>query len=132
MPSQKVRTQLSKKNPYYISKFRRMELKYFCLQYPEWKKYLATIGKRGTSDEYSDPTGDEAVKRVIFSERLQQVERACMIAGSDIYKFLLMAVTEDLSYVNLRTMYDIPCSPDLFYDRYHKFWFVLSQEKHMF
>ena len=44
MASQKVRTSLSKRNPYYIPKYVRMELKYFCLQYPEWKKFLATIG----------------------------------------------------------------------------------------
>lgn len=132
MASQKVRTSLSKRNPYYIPKYVRMELKYFCLQYPEWKKFLATIGHKGTSDEFSDPTGDEAVKRVIFEEKIVQIERACMIAAPDIYTYLLKAVTEDLSYVNLSSKHNIPCGPDLFYDRYHKFWFVLSQEKHMF
>lgn len=132
MASQKVRVLLSKKNPYYISKFKRLELKYFCLQYPEWKKYLSSIGKRGTSDEFSDPTGEEAVRRVLYSRNIETIEVAARIAGADIYEYLLLSVTEDVSFPTLKTKYDIPCGADLFYNRYHKFWFILSQKEHMF
>lgn len=132
MASQKVRVLLSKKNPYYIPKFKRLELKYFCLQYPEWKKFLASIGKRGTSDEFSDPTGEEAVRRVLYSRNVETIEVAAKIAGADIYEYLLLSVTEDVSFPTLKTKYDIPCGADLFYNRYHKFWFILSQKEHMF
>lgn len=132
MASQKVRVLLSKKNPYYISKFKRLELKYFCLQYPEWKKFLSSIGKRGTSDEFSDPTGEEAVRRVLYSRNVETIEVAARIAGADIYEYLLLSVTEDVSFPTLKTKYDIPCGADLFYNRYHKFWFILSQKEHMF
>lgn len=132
MASQKVRVLLSKKNPYYISKFKRLELKYFCLQYPEWKKFLASIGKRGTTDEFSDPTGEEAVRRVLYSRNVEAIEAAARIAGADIYEYLLLSVTEDISFPTLKTKYDIPCGADLFYNRYHKFWFILSQKEHTF
>ena len=36
-----IRAELSKNNPYYISKHRYYELKHFCLQYNEWKKAYA-------------------------------------------------------------------------------------------
>ena len=37
------RAELSKKNPYYISKHRYYELKHFCRQYDEWKRALVRI-----------------------------------------------------------------------------------------
>lgn len=55
-----LRTTLSKKNPYYISKHRRLELVHFCLQYPEWCEYLTSIKNKGTQDEWSDPTSEES------------------------------------------------------------------------
>ena len=127
-----LRTNLKKSNPYYISKHRRLELVHFCLQYPEWKEYLATIKNHGTQDEFSDPTGEEAVKRVLYSRNIDMVEKCCMLSGPDIYEYLLKSVTSGVSYVFLATKYSIPCSKDYFYSRFHKFWFILSQEKHMF
>ena len=127
-----IRTTLSKKSPYYISKHRRLELVHFCLQYPEWKEYMRTIKNHGTRDEFSDPTGEEAVRRVLYSRNIDMVERCCHIAGPDIYEYLLRSVTKGESYVFLATKLGIPCSRDYFYDRFHKFWYLLSQEKHMF
>ena len=40
-----VRSEISKKNPYWIPKHRYFELKHFCLQYPDWKiEYAALLG----------------------------------------------------------------------------------------
>lgn len=128
MSSQKVREVLSKKSIYYIPKNRRLELKYMCLQYPEWKRYLSSIGKKGTSDEYSDPTGEEATNRVIFEKLCKVVEKSSKLSGGDIDEYILKAVTEGVSYPTLYSLYNIPCGRDYFYERYHKFWFILSQE----
>lgn len=130
MGSMKVRTTLSQKSPYYISKNRRMELKYFCLQYDEWKAYLNWIEFRGGSDEWSDPTGEEAVKRIIFDRNVRIIEETAKNSGGDIWEYLLLAVTKDVSYVTLSTKYYIPCGRDYFYDRYHRFWFFLSRKLH--
>ena len=127
-----LRTRLSRANPYYISKHRRLELVHFCLQYPEWKEYLQTINCNGTQDEWSDPTSVEAIKRLIYKQKVDMVERCCKMAGSDIYEYLLRSVTYGEPFVKLQTKDNIPCSKDYFYDKYHKFWFLLSQEKHMF
>ena len=126
-----LRTNLKRSNPYYISKHRRLELVHFCLQYPEWKEYLSSIGRRGTTDEFSDPTGEEAIRRVLYSRNIDIVERCCKASGPDIYEYLLRSVTLGESYVLLATKYSIPCSKDYFYSRFHKFWFILSQEKHL-
>lgn len=123
-----LRTGLSKSNPHYISKHRRLELTHFCLQYPEWREYLAHVGRKGSQDEWSDPTSEEAIKRVIFSEKMHLVEECCRQAGPDIYEYLLEGVTEGHSYVKLSTQKQIPCSRDYYYDRFHKFFYILSQK----
>ena len=132
MGSQKVRTTLSRKNPYYISKNRRLELKYFCLQYREWKSYLSDFYLRYGTDEFSDPTGEEAIRRKTLLENIALINEISKIAGGEISEYLFKAVTEDLSYVNLKTVYYIPCSKDYYYERYHKFWYLLSQKEHTF
>lgn len=132
MGSQKVRTELSRSNKYYISKNRRLELKYFCLQYKEWESYLREYYLRYGTTEFSDPTGEEAVKRVLYSKYMSLVNEISKIAGGEISEYLFKAVTEDLSYINLRTMHSIPCGKEFYYERYHKFWYLLSQKEHRF
>ena len=125
-----IRTTLSKKSPYFISKHRRLELVHFCLQYPEWKERLTNIRYPKETDEFSDPTSDDAIMRIIFERNIEMIERCAKIAGGEIWEYLFKSVTSGVSYVHLATKLDIPCSRDYFYDRYHKFWFILSQEKH--
>lgn len=132
MGSQKVRTKLSKKSPYYISKNRRLELKYFCLQYKEWKEYLKDYYLRYGTSEFSDPTAEEAMLRTIYIYNIDLVTQISKIAGGEISEYLFKAVTEDLSFVNLKTSLNIPCSKDYYYERYHKFWYLLSQKEHTF
>ena len=127
-----LRTTLSKKNPYYISKHRRLELVHFCLQYPEWRAYLSTIKIPKETNEFADPTSDIAIKRIIFSRNIDLVEKNVKIAGGEIWQYLLRAVAYGDSYVLLSTKHSIPCSRDYFYDRLHKFYFLLSQKEHTF
>lgn len=132
MGSQKVRTSLSKKSKYYISKNRRLELKYFCLQYKEWKEYLKDYYLRYGTSEFSDPTAEEAMLRTIYISNIDLLTQISKIAGGEISEYLFKAVTEDLSFVNLKTVLNIPCSKDYYYERYHKFWYLLSQKEHTF
>lgn len=39
-----IRSELSRKNPYWIEKHRYYELKHFCLQYPIWKQSYSSLG----------------------------------------------------------------------------------------
>ena len=127
-----LRTNLSKSNPYYISKHRRLELTHFCLQYPEWEEYLKEVNFKGSEDEWSDPTSEEAIKRIIYKGKINLVQECCHAAGDDIYIFLLRSVTLGYPYVQLRTKYQIPCGKDYFYDKLHKFFYILSRKEQMF
>lgn len=133
----KIRPELSIKNKYYIDKHRHYELKHFCLQYPEWKRaYAACDGLNASriddwirSDEPGDPTAKYAMKKAYYLERIQMIERAAMDADKVLCNYILKAVTEELSYTYLKSKLKIPCGKDMYYDRYRRFFWLLSNSR---
>lgn len=131
-----IKPVLSKKSPYYISKHRYYELKHFCLQYPEWRKELhelyyapgSKIVQVGYSDGFSDRTGDLAVRRGMLERRMELVEQTAMATDPELVDYILTSVTDGVSYEFLMTRMNIPCCRDTFYDRYRKFFKLLSQK----
>ena len=132
-----IRPEVSKKNKWWISRHRYYELKHFCLQYPEWRQNYAhsikypELNNLGTSTdvEWSDPTGTSVEFMDVYKRKIDLVESSAKEADKDIWAFILLGVTEDISYVKLRMVYDIPCGRDMYYDRYRKFFHILSRKK---
>ena len=135
-----VRAEVSRKNPYYISKHRYYELKHFCLQYSEWKKFASLILKdsapsslinkeRVKSSQVSDPAGVYGVLLSIYSKNMDLIERCAYEADRDLKNYIFLAVTEERSYTYLKSRLDMPCGKDMFYDRYRKFFYLLSKSK---
>lgn len=132
-----IRAEISEKNKYWIDKHRHYELKHFCLQYPEWKKQYASYTNIGpnlsrfeqlySSSMKSDPTANWAIKRAYYSEKIELVEKAAKDTDYILYKYILKAVTEGLSYSYLKNVLRIPCSRDIYYERYRKFFWVLNK-----
>ena len=134
-----IRPQISERNKYYIDKHRYYELKHFCLQYNEWKKAYASCNesiifaskfeKESTSNIPSDITAKYAIKRAYYAGRVKIVEKAAMEADEFLYPYILKAVSEGLSYTYLKSKLDIPCGRDMYYDRYRKFFWLLSEAR---
>lgn len=133
-----VRPELSKTNKYWVSKNRFYELKYFCLQYPVWKKQYEEIdGLYGrTIDSVysrlntpSDPTAKTVEVRSRYFERMEVIEQAAIEADPYLASYILKAVTEGLSYTYLKARLEIPCSRDTYYDRYRRFFWLLDQAR---
>lgn len=131
-----VRPELSKANKYWVSKNRFYELKYFCLQYPFWKKqYEEVDGMYGrTIDSVysrlntpSDPTSKTVEMRSMYFDRMEAIEQAAIEADPYLASYILKAVTEGLSYNYLKTKLEIPCGRDMYYDRYRRFFWLLDQ-----
>lgn len=132
-----IRPEVSIKNRYWIDKHRHYELKHFCLQYPVWKKSYADLDSVGiaiattehipTSNLPGDPTGNRAVAKAQLIERIEMVERIAREADDYLWCYILKAVTENLSYTYLKTKLGIPCGKDMYYDRYRKFFWLLSK-----
>lgn len=123
-------------NPYYISPNRYYELRHFCLQYPEWKTMRAHLRNdiSSLSFEYRRSAGhnDPTVQRLIlcekYTKKIDLVEESAIEADSDIWKYLVTAVTKGHTYDTMRSLYDIPCGREMFYDRCRKFYWILSQK----
>lgn len=132
-----IRPEISEKNKYYIDKHRHYELRHFCLQYPEWRRKYASFGEVCptisrfdpvySSNSKSDPTLDWVIKREYYSERIKLIEEAAKETDYILYKYILKAVTEGLSYTYLKTILRIPCSRDIYYDRYRRFFWILNE-----
>lgn len=134
-----IRPEISTNNKYYIDKHRYYELKHFCLQYSEWKKayvssceaiiFTTKYDEFSASDMPSDLTAKYAIRRAQYGDRIKLVERLVREADEFLYPYLLKAVTEGLSYTYLKTKLDIPCGRDMYYDRYRKFFWLLSEHR---
>lgn len=134
-----IRPEVSMRNKYYIDKHRHYELKHFCLQYPIWKRTYADLDSVNAATSKindipsaniaGDPTGNQAVKKVYYLEKIEMVERAAKDTDAALYTYILKAVTEGLSYTHMRTKWHIPCGRDMFYDRYRKFFWLLSNSR---
>ena len=76
-----------------------------------------------------DPTGKRAVMKAYYKEKIDLIERIALDADRYLYEYILKAVTEELSYTYLRSKLDIPCGRDMYYDRYRKFFWLLSHAR---
>lgn len=134
-----IRPEISIKNKYWIDKHRHYELKHFCLQYPAWKRAYSELenpsiassaAERMPSNNIpSDPTAKQAIKKNNYSEKIKMIERAARDADDELYMYILKGVTEELSYTYLKSKLKIPCSRDTYYDRYRRFFWILSETR---
>lgn len=134
-----IRPEISEKNKYYIDKHRYYELKHFCLQYAEWKKaymscndaviFASKFERESTSNIPSDITAKYGVMKAHYGRRINLIEQIAKESDDFLYPYILKAVTEGLSYTNLKVAHNIPCGRDMYYDRYRKFFWLLSEAR---
>lgn len=133
-----IRPEISQKSKYWISKHRHYELKHFCLQYHTWKKEcgdLAGLSGRSDDDGYfrssipSDPTGKRVELRAVYLERMDLIRRMAFAADPYLADYIFRAVTEGLSYTYLKSRLNMPCGRDMYYDRYRRFFWLLSEAR---
>lgn len=132
-----IRPELSTKNKYHIDKHRYYELKHFCLQYKTFKKTYealndlsiatSSLERFPSSNVHTSLTEKCAIRKAYYGSKIKIIEKAAMDADEYLYEYILRAVTENLSYTYLKTQMNIPCSRDTYYDRYRKFFWILSE-----
>ena len=128
--------EISKKNPYYISKHRYYELKHFCLQYPEWKKRVLELRNtmqtsslifQNLQKDCRDDTSEIAIEIFSLERKIKIVDEAVKQLDSWIQPFIFVAVTEGYPFTYLKTVMGIPCERDTYYDRYRRFFWSLRE-----
>lgn len=135
MSKYQQRSDLSVKNKYWIPKLRYLELKNFCLQYPEWKAALASIDPIkahltvSQSTNITDLTHEYALRRMRLEENINLIKECTLLADESIASWLLKGVTENYSYNYLKYQLDLPAGRDYYYDRYRKFFWILDRKR---
>ena len=134
-----IRAEISQNNKYWISKHRYYELKHFCLQYPEWKKAyndLCDINLPLSMTEIASTDilpGDPAIKRdamlKFYSKKIKLIEDIAVKADPYLYSYIVKGTTEGRSYTYLKTVLGMPCGKDMYYNRYRKFFWLLSKSR---
>ena len=132
-----LKPELSIKNRYWLPRHRYYELRHFCLQYPEWKRLYFKLdsqvvkfpGGVFTDKRIKRPVESLGIMREELSKNMRLIEKLCKEADKDLAPYIFKAVTEGSSYTQLSGVYKIPCGKDMFYDRYRKFFWLLSGER---
>ena len=135
----RIKPELSKNHKYWISKHRYYELKHYCLQYPLWKNAyysfndisipLSMIENVRTCNLPGDPTAKRALMKAYYADKIGTLESVAIETDRYLHKYILKAVTEDLSFNYLKTKLDIPCCRDTYYDRYRRFFWILDRNR---
>ena len=131
--------EISKRNRWWIPKYRYLELKYFCLQYPMWKReyadILASLNYSSSGSEiknqieFIDRTADAAIRLNNLNSKISLVGTIANEIDPEIGDYIFKAVTDNLSFVNLKMRYEIPCERKMYYDRYRKFFWSLDKNR---
>lgn len=129
------RSELSPRNKYFVPKFRYLELKNWCLQYPEWKQNLASITvlkskqPKLPSGKNADPTLQTVLTRDRLLVNITLLEDTAKLADSFLAPWIIKGVTESYSYDYLHLKLEMPASRDMYYDRYRRFFWLLDQTR---
>ena len=113
----------------YISKYRYYELKYFCYQYHEWEKAktnLKIFPGGNFRENFSDPTGETAVKLAELDYKIETVDRCINEVAPEIDIWLKQCVVDGKSY-NVLVSSGVPCGKEYFYKRYKAFFSRINQ-----
>lgn len=134
-----IRPELSSKNRYWLERHRYYELKHFCLQYPIWRRVYCNLDGMdqrpicrmifSMSDAHGDPTARHAIARAFLPKRMETIERNANEADAVLARYILHGVTNGWSYDVLKARFEIPCGKDTYYDRYRRFFWLLSSDR---
>ena len=132
----KIRPELSKKSKYYISKHRYYELKHFVQQYPEWVDEIKFIDSmvRASKDgiklnNIPDPVGKAVERRVQYTKNIYICDEVAKETDPVLGEYILRSIIAGDSYSKIKARLGIPCSKDMYYDRYHKFFWLLDKAR---
>lgn len=131
---QNVKERDLKLSEYNISREKYRELKYFCLQYPEWKHQLQTltddvkapiITDMPTAHNGTDSTATLVLRRIELAEKCALIEQTAQEVCGNTYLALLKNVTEGLPYENIIAY----SGRRKFYEDRRKFFYKLSKKR---
>lgn len=132
-----IRPEVSKKNNYWLSKHRYYQLLHWCRQYDEWwaKKMdcITAINTASVLKPSNEKNNDSIVEKAYeqlesINKKIEIIHTTIKEADPELSDYILFSVTKGVGYTNLKTLKDIPCSKNYFYDKYRKFFWILDKK----
>ncbi len=125
-----------KKGEWALSKHQFYTAYHYALQYNEWKTELDAVtfvsAISTDSDGYGsgtgNPTESKALRRERYSSKVENIRTLVYASAPDIFKWLLLAVTNEGVTYNYLHNRGMPCGKNYFYDRRRKFYYLLSKQ----
>ena len=124
----KIRSNFSKKNPYWLPPERFLEVYYFALQYSDWKKeYNSSLGTRavsydgmpGATYHEGSETEDLAIRLSALSHKIDLITHTvheASVGYPGIEPYLLRGVTERGVTYNTLLHAGIPYNRNIYYN----------------
>lgn len=109
---------------YGISRNRYNELRYFCLQFNEWKNRLREI-----ESEMKYAGKDLSAEKELLETKILMVQETAQAAGEDLWEYLMDNVCGNCSLSYLIVYKGIPISESAFYQIRRHFFYLLSNRK---
>jgi hypothetical protein len=125
--------ELSKKNPYYLPKYRHLEMKNFALQYDDWKRELNSIDILGShsivkaTGGSSEPVWTAVEKRDAYLKNIKMVDDAINQLEDNMRYYIFLTVTKGCTYEYLYCKKGMLCSRAVYYDHLRRFYYILSK-----
>ena len=132
-----IRPELSKKNKYWIDRHRYYELKHFVMQYPLWQtkvSYIDSLARGNISTvkyrtDYKDYVAQAVELREQYIDNINLCNNMARQTDPIIGNYILQAVINNESYEKIKARTDVPCCKDVWYDLYHKFFWLLDSTR---
>lgn len=132
-----MRSELSKKNPFWLPKERYLELKHYAKTYWDDKTELGlpepgvhyTMVTAAERTRYYDTSSTEqfVLKRAQMKDKVEKIEKAAFMVGGDIFGPFILWCIEGYSYDVINAQCLIACGRRQFYQMYRQFFWVLDK-----
>ena len=117
-----------------------MELKHFCLQYPDWverynllsitpiiKSTSPLVLESPVDNCIADPTGKQALRLERYWRKIEMVKNAAHDADDELADYILIHATQGKTYDYIcMNIEQIPCCREVFYKKCRRFYWILS------
>lgn len=126
------RSELSKKNKYYLPTEEYLTVKHFCLQYPKWKAELDALtdaaraitydGDRVQTSGDSDPVPDIAMRRIKLEKKKDIIDGAVAKVAPEIAEYIIRGICYKDTEYQLENK-GMPCGKKYYYlKRRETYW----------
>ena len=122
---------------YALDKTEFLHAKYYALRYRKWKDEYKALEDSSRAIRYDkdsvqssgdfDPVEYAGIRRAELARKIDIIEQTAKETDETLFRWILQGVTDSFAtFTYLHTIKSMPCSRNTYYNRRHKFYYLLS------